>query len=69
MALTALEKDQLRMMICSKGTVTPDLLKSYANKSDDILRSEILIWKTSKLSLLELRKSKIQEEIDIVGGV
>lgn len=62
MALTTLEKSQLRKMICAKGA-TEEILSEYADKTDEYIRAELLVWKPIQITKLDTQKSVMQSRI------
>jgi len=66
--LTPQEKNDLREMICSQGKmgqqgmvpiqVTPEILATYATKSDDDIKNELVVFKAQKK--IQLNKQYIQ---------
>jgi hypothetical protein len=60
--LTENEKEILRQIICSKP-VSATILKSYASKSDDEVRTIISDWKKKQVACLNIQKSLLDQKI------
>jgi len=62
-ALTPVERDQLTEMMCSKGPVTPAVLKTYRTMSDDAVRAELYAWKMTTVSHLNAQIAEMRAKV------
>jgi len=69
MAITAQELIDLRIIICSAGSgITPTLLASYAEKTDEEIRAMISEYKQRQIDYLTSSKASIESQLSALQG-